>query len=30
MTHLNRGIFDEAHISVIALDTVGEIGRMAE
>jgi uncharacterized protein len=29
MTHLNRGIFDEAHISVIALDTVGEIGRMA-
>jgi uncharacterized protein len=30
MMHLNRGIFDEAPISVIALDTVGEIGRMAE
>ena len=29
MMHLNRGIFDEAHISVIALDTVGAIGRMA-
>jgi uncharacterized protein YcbX len=29
MMHLNRGIFDEAHISVIALDTVGEIGRLS-
>jgi uncharacterized protein len=30
MMHLNRGIFDEAHLSVIALDTVGEIGRLAD
>jgi len=29
MMHLKQGIFDEAHISLIALDTVGEIGRMA-
>jgi uncharacterized protein YcbX len=29
MMHLNRGIFDEAHMSVIAVDTVGEIARMA-
>ncbi len=27
MTHLNRGIFDEASISVITSATVGEIGR---
>jgi uncharacterized protein YcbX len=29
MMHLNRGIFDEASISVIATDTVLEIGRLA-
>jgi uncharacterized protein YcbX len=29
MTHLNRGIFDEASISVITSATVGEIGRLA-
>ncbi len=29
MMHLNRGIFDEASISVIACDTVREIGRLA-
>jgi hypothetical protein len=29
MMHLNRGIFDEASISVIASDTVREIGRLA-
>jgi uncharacterized protein YcbX len=29
MTHLNRGIFDEASVSVIASATVGEIGRLA-
>jgi uncharacterized protein YcbX len=29
MVHLNRGIFDEASISVIASATVGEIGRLA-
>ena len=29
MTHLNRGIFDEASISVIASATVSEIGRLA-
>jgi uncharacterized protein YcbX len=29
MMQLNHGIFDEATISVIALDTVGEIGRLA-
>ena len=29
MMHLNHGIFDEASISVIALDTVREIGRLA-
>jgi hypothetical protein len=29
MMHLNRGIFDEASISVIALATVSEIGRLA-
>jgi uncharacterized protein YcbX len=29
MMRLNQGIFDEAKISVIALDTVGEIGRVA-
>ena len=29
MTHLNRGIFDEASISVITSTTVGEIGRLA-
>jgi uncharacterized protein YcbX len=29
MMHLNRGIFDEASISVIASATVGEIGRLA-
>jgi uncharacterized protein YcbX len=29
MTQLNHGIFDEASISVIALDTVREIGRLA-
>jgi uncharacterized protein len=29
MTHLNRGIFDEANISVITSATVGEIGRLA-
>ena len=28
MTHLNRGIFDEASISVIVSATVGEIGRL--
>jgi len=30
MVHLNRGIFDEASISVITSTTVGEIGRLAE
>ena len=29
MTHLNRGIFDEASVSMIASVTVGEIGRLA-
>src|SRR5207244_12697394 len=29
MMQLNHGIFDEASISVIALDTVREIGRLA-
>ncbi len=29
MMHLNRGIFDEANISVITSATVGEIGRLA-
>jgi MOSC domain-containing protein len=29
MTHLNRGIFDEASISVITSATVGEVGRLA-
>ena len=29
MMHLNRGIFDEASVSVIASATVGEIGRLA-
>lgn len=29
MVHLNRGIFDEASISVITSTTVGEIGRLA-
>lgn len=29
MMHLNRGIFDEASISVITAATVGEIGRLA-
>ena len=29
MVHLNRGIFDEASISVITRTTVGEIGRLA-
>ena len=29
MMHLNRGIFDEASISVISTATVGEIGRLA-
>src|SRR6266404_633375 len=29
MMHLNRGIFDEASISVIAVDTVREIGQLA-
>jgi uncharacterized protein YcbX len=29
MTRLNHGIFDEASISVITLDTVDEIGRLA-
>ncbi|HWW94391.1 MAG TPA: MOSC domain-containing protein, partial [Vicinamibacteria bacterium] len=29
MMHLNRGIFDEATISVITSATVGEIGRLA-
>ena len=29
MMHLNRGIFDEASISVITTATVGEIGRLA-
>jgi uncharacterized protein YcbX len=29
MTHLNRGIFDEACISVIAAATVGEVARLA-
>lgn len=29
MMHLDRGIFDEASISVITSDTVGEIGRLA-
>jgi uncharacterized protein YcbX len=29
MTHLNRGIFDEASLSVITSTTVGEIGRLS-
>jgi len=29
MTYLNRGIFDEASVSVITSGTVGEIGRLA-
>jgi uncharacterized protein len=29
MMHLNHGVFDEANISVIASDTVREIGRLA-
>jgi len=29
MTHLNRGIFDEASISVITSTTIAEIGRLA-
>lgn len=29
MVHLNRGIFDEASVSVITSTTVGEIGRLA-
>src|SRR6185436_18943271 len=29
MTHLNRGIFDEASVSVITSATVGEIGRLS-
>ena len=29
MMHLRHGIFDEASVSVITLDTVGEIGRLA-
>jgi uncharacterized protein len=29
MTHLSRGIFDEASISVITSATIGEIGRLA-
>ena len=29
MTHLNRGIFDEASVSVITSATVGEVGRLA-
>jgi hypothetical protein len=29
MTHLNRGIFDDASISVITSDTVREIGRLS-
>lgn len=29
MVHLNRGIFDEASISVITAATVGEIGRLS-
>jgi len=29
MMHLNRGIFDEASVSVITSDTIGEIGRLA-
>jgi len=29
MMRLNHGIFDEASVSVITLDTVGEIGRLA-
>jgi uncharacterized protein YcbX len=29
MMHLNRGIFDEASVSMIASATVGEIGRLA-
>src|SRR5688572_2532219 len=30
MMHLNRGIFDEATISVIASATVGEVARLAD
>ena len=30
MTHLNRGIFDEASISVISSATVDEVARLAE
>jgi uncharacterized protein YcbX len=29
MMHLNRGIFDEASVSVITSETIGEIGRLA-
>ena len=29
MMHLKHGIFDEASLSVIALDTIREIGRLA-
>ncbi len=29
MTHLNRGIFDEASISLITSTTIGEVGRLA-
>ena len=29
MTHLNRGIFDEASVSLITSTTVGEIGRLS-
>ena len=30
MTHLDRGIFDEASVSIVASATVEEIGRLAE
>jgi hypothetical protein len=30
MVHLNRGIFDEASISVITATTVAEVGRLSE
>jgi uncharacterized protein len=30
MMHLRAGIFDEASVSVIAADTIREIGRLAE
>lgn len=29
MTHLRHGIFDEANVSVITTDTIGEIGRLS-